>query len=53
MRKLKEEVKAGTMTATDALVELKKAATLSGDVPYVYGTKTWRWLQRRKQEQQA
>jgi hypothetical protein len=50
MKKLKEAVKAGEMSASDALADLDKRARANGDTPYVYETRTWKWLKRRTKD---
>ena len=50
MRRLKEAVKKGELTPSEAMAELKEAATVSNTVPYVFGTKTWKWLKRKQAE---
>lgn len=49
MRRLKEQVKAGEITAADAIRELDRVASKSGDSRYVKQTKTYHWLQRKIQ----
>ena len=49
MRRLKEQVKSGEITATEAIRVLNKAASKNGDSRYVKQTKTYRWLQRKVQ----
>lgn len=53
MRKLKEAVKKGELSPNEALAVLRDAATASNTVPYVYSTKTWKWLKRRQAEAKA
>ena len=47
MRRLKEEVKAGRMTAVEARTILSQAAAERGEGESVRSTKTYRWLTRR------
>jgi len=50
MRKLKEAVKSGQLTASEALEDLRLRAEDRGDIPYVYQTQTWKWLKRRTKD---
>lgn len=47
MRRLKEQVKKGEVTASEAREWLKHAAIDNNDYPRVKGCHTWKWLSRR------
>lgn len=50
MRRLKEQVKSGDITAAEALRVLEVVAQAKGESDYVQTTKTYRWLKRRAKE---
>lgn len=50
MRRLKEQVKSGEITAAEALRTLDAVAQAKGESEYLRTTKTYRWLQRRAKE---
>jgi hypothetical protein len=47
MRRLKEQVKSGERSASDALKELELVAMKNGDGFFIRTTPTWRWLMGR------
>lgn len=49
MRRLKEQVKSGEITAAEALRTLDAVAQAKGGSRHLHTTKTYRWLQRRVQ----